>query len=172
MANNELRINDQIRSKEVRLIDSNGEMVGIVPTFRALNMAREANLDLVEVSPNSEPPVCKIANYGKILYQNQKKASEAKKKQKVVEVKEIKLSFNIAQGDYNTKLKKAREFFDNGNKVRFTFQIRGREITHTDLFNEMAEKIINELSDVSKIDIKPQLEGRKLFFVLSSTVKK
>ena len=172
MSNNELRINDQIRSKEVRLIDSNGQMIGIVPVFRALNMAREVSLDLVEISPNSEPPVCKIANYSKIKYQAQKKSAEAKKKQKIIETKEIKFSLNIGQADYETKVKQARKFFEAGNKVKFSFQIRGREITHSDLFNEMAEKIIEELSDVSKIDIKPQMEGRKLFFILSSIIKK
>lgn len=171
MASNELRINDQIKAKEVRLIDVNGEMLGITQTFKALSIAREAKLDLVEISPNSEPPVCKIADYGKIRYQAQKKAAEVKKKQKVIETKEIKLSLNIAQGDYDTKLKQAKKFFEQGNKVRFSFQFRGREITHIDLFNELANKIINELSEVAKVDIKPQIEGRKLFFVLS-TIKK
>lgn len=172
MANNDLKINDQIKAKEVRLIDSNGEMVGILPIFKAINMAREAELDLVEISPNSEPPVCKIASYGKIRYQAQKKAAEAKKKQKTIEIKEIKLSLNIGQADYDTKLKQVRKFFEVGNKVRFSFQIRGREAAHSDLFREMADKIINELSEISKIDVKPQIEGKKLFFVLSPITKK
>lgn len=172
MANNELRINDQIKAKEIRLIDANGEMLGITSTFKGISLAREAGLDLVEISPNSEPPVCKIADYGKIRYQAQKKAAEAKKKQKVVETKEIKLSLNIAKGDYDTKLRQARKFFDQGNKVRFTFQFRGREITHFNLFEEMANKIIEELSDISKIDAKPEVEGRKLFFILSSNIKR
>jgi translation initiation factor IF-3 len=172
LANNELKINEQIRAKEVRLIGKDGEMLGVVSTFRAVGLAREEELDLVEISPNSVPPVCKIANYGKIRYQIQKKTAEAKKKQKVVETKEIKMSLNIAQGDYNTKLKQSRKFFEQGNKVRFSFQFRGREITHSDLFNELAEKIILELSDVSKVELKPQIEGKKLFFVLSSSIKK
>ncbi len=172
MANNELNINEQIKSKEVRLIGSDGQMLGITSTFKAVGMARAEGLDLVEISPNSEPPVCKIADYGKIRYQNQKKAAEAKKKQKIIEIKEIKLSLNIASGDYNTKIKQARKFFEQGNKVRFSFQFRGREITHSNLVEEMALKIIEELSDVSKIDTKPQMEGKKLFFVLSSLTKK
>ena len=172
LANNELRINDQIKAKEIRLIDVNGEMLGITSTFKAMSLAREAGLDLVEISPNSEPPVCKIADYGKIRYQAQKKIAEAKKKQKVIETKEIKLTLNIAKGDYDTKIRQARKFFDQGNKVRFSFQFRGREITHFDLFEEMAKNIIEELSDVSKVDVKPEVEGRKLFFVLSSIVKK
>ena len=172
MANNELNINEQIRSKEVRVIDNNGQMLGIVSTFKAISMARAEGLDLVEVSPNSEPPVCKIADYGKIRYQNQKKAAEAKKKQKIIETKEIKLSLNIALGDYNVKIKQARKFFEQGNKVRFSFQFRGREIIHSDLVKEMADKIIDELSDVSKIDTTPKMEGKKLFFVLSSLNKK
>ncbi len=172
MANNELNINEQIKSKEVRVIDNNGQMLGIVSTFKAISMARAEGLDLVEVSPNSEPPVCKIADYGKIRYQNQKKAAEAKKKQKIIETKEIKLSLNIALGDYNVKIKQARKFFEQGNKVRFSFQFRGREIIHSDLVKEMADKIIDELSDVSKIDTTPKMEGKKLFFVLSSLNKK
>lgn len=172
MSNNELRINDQIKAKEVRLIDNNGIMVGVVPIFKAIGMAKADNMDLVEISPNSEPPVCKIANYGKIRYQNQKKASEVKKKQKIIETKEIKLSLNIASGDYNTKIKQARKFFEQGNKVRFSFQFRGREIVHSDLVKDMADRIIEELSDIAKIDTKPQMEGKKLFFVLSSLIKK
>ena len=168
----ELKINDQIRAKEVRLIDSEGQMVGIVPTFKALSIARENNLDLVEVSPNTEPPVCKIANYGKIRYQNQKKAAEAKKKQKVVELKEIKLSVNIAIGDYNTKLKQAKKFFEDGNKVKFSFQFRGREISHSDLAYDMAKKIVEELQEFAKVDVAPQMEGKKMFFVMSSIIKK
>lgn len=172
MANIELRINDQIKAKEIRLIDVNGEMLGITTTFKAISMAREAGLDLVEVSPNAEPPVCKIADYGKIRYQQQKKAAEAKKKQKVIETKEIKLSLNIAKGDYDTKMKQARKFFEQGNKVRFSFQFRGREITHYDLVEKMANDIIEEMKDISKVDTTPQMEGKKLFFVLSSTFKK
>ena len=172
MANNELRINDQIKAKEIRLIDADGTMLGITTVFKAISLAREAGLDLVEISPNAEPPVCKIADYGKIRYQQQKKAAEAKKKQKTIEIKEIKLSLNIAKGDYDTKMRQARKFFEQGNKVRFSFQFRGREITHHNLVEEMAKNIIEELSDVAKVDVAPQMEGKKLFFVLISNNKK
>jgi translation initiation factor IF-3 len=172
LVSNDFRINDQIRAKDVRLVSSGGEMIGIVPLAKAIGMARAEELDLVEISPNSEPPVCKITDYGKIKYQTQKKAAIAKKKQKVVENKEIKLSTNIAQGDYDTKIKQARGFFERGNKVRFSFQFRGREIVHADLAKDMAEKIIEQLSDVAKVDIVPQMEGKKLFFVMVSTLKK
>jgi translation initiation factor IF-3 len=172
LAGNELRINDQIRAKDVRLIDSGGKMVGVVSLARAIGMASMEELDLVEISPNSEPPVCKITDYGKIKYQTQKKAAIAKKKQKIIENKEIKLSTNIAQGDYDTKIKQARGFFEHGNKVRFSFQFRGREIIHTDLAEEMAKKVIEQLSDVAKVDMVPQMEGKKLFFIMVSSLKK
>jgi translation initiation factor IF-3 len=172
LANDELRVNDQIKARDVRLIDSSGEMVGVVALARAIGMANAEGLDLVEISPNSEPPVCKITDYSKIRYQTQKRAALAKKKQKVIENKEIKLSANIAQGDYDTKIKQARGFFERGNKVRFSFQFRGREIVHADLAEEMAKKIIEQLSDVAKVDIPPQMEGKKLFFVMLSSLRK
>jgi translation initiation factor IF-3 len=171
LANNELRINDQIKARDIRLIDSSGDMVGIVSLAKAMNMATAEGLDLVEISPNAEPPVCKITDYGKIRYQTQKKVAIAKKKQKVIENKEIKLSANIAQGDYDTKMRQARGFFEHGNKVRFSFQFRGREIIHADLVKEMAKKVIEQLSDIAKVDTAPQMEGKKLFFVMISSLK-
>lgn len=172
LVNIELKVNSQIKAREVRLIDSSGEMMGIVPLPRAISMASAEGLDLVEVSPNSEPPVCKITDYGKIRYQTQKKVTMARKKQKVLDSKEIKLSPNIAQGDYDVKIKQARNFFEKGSKVRFSFQFRGREIVHADLGREMAAKIIAQLSDVAKVDSAPQMEGKKLFFVMVSLMKK
>jgi translation initiation factor IF-3 len=169
---NELKINTQIKAKTVRLIDENGQMIGIVPIAEALEIASNAELDLIEISPDTEPPVCKIGNYGKIRYQMQKKSDENRKKQKAVELKEIKMSPNIGTGDYDTKMKQARKFFMQGNKVKFNFKFRGREILHTDLVKEMIDKMITELSDVSKVEFQPKLEEKKMFFVLSSTVKK
>lgn len=154
------------------MIDKEGTMVGIVPTNKAISMAEEEGLDLVEVSPNSTPPVCKIACFGKIKYQNQKKMSEAKKKQKTIELKEVKMSINIASGDYNTKIRQAKKFFEEGNKVKFSFQFRGREIGHVDLAREISEKIIEDLKDCAKVDVKPELEGKKMFFFMSSMAKK
>ena len=169
---NELRINAQIRAKTVRLIDENGQMVGIVSIAEALEMAGNAELDLIEISPDTEPPVCKIGNYGKIRYQMQKKSDENRKKQKAIELKEIKMSPNIGTGDYDTKMKQARKFLTQGNKVKFNFKFRGREILHTDLVKEMIDKMIEQLSDISKVEFQPKLEEKKMFFVLSSTIKK
>lgn len=169
---NELRINAQIRAKTVRLIDENGQMIGIVSIAEALEIAGNAELDLIEISPDTEPPVCKIGNYGKIRYQMQKKSDENRKKQKAVELKEIKMSPNIGTGDYDTKMKQARKFLTQGNKVKFNFKFRGREILHTDLVKEMIDKMIEQLSDISKVEFQPKLEEKKMFFVLSSTIKK
>lgn len=169
---NELRINAQIKAKTVRLIDENGQMIGIVSIAEALEIAGNAELDLIEISPDTEPPVCKIGNYGKIRYQMQKKSDENRKKQKAVELKEIKMSPNIGTGDYDTKMKQARKFLTQGNKVKFNFKFRGREILHTDLVKEMIDKMIEQLSDISKVEFQPKLEEKKMFFVLSSTIKK
>lgn len=169
---NELRINAHIKAKTVRLIDENGQMIGIVSIAEALEMAGNAELDLIEISPDTEPPVCKIGNYGKIRYQMQKKSDENRKKQKAVELKEIKMSPNIGTGDYDTKMKQARKFLTQGNKVKFNFKFRGREILHTDLVKEMIDKMIEQLSDISKVEFQPKLEEKKMFFVLSSTIKK
>ena len=147
-------------------------MVGEVSISEALEMASEADLDLIEISPNAVPPVCKIGDYGKIRYQNQKKLSDNKKKQKAIELKEIKMSGNIGPGDYETKMKQARKFLTDGNKVRFNFRFKGREIVYSSSTQEMTDKMIEELSDISKVDIKPKMEDRKMFFVLSSTIKK
>lgn len=172
MSNNELKINDQINTREVRLIDSEGNMVGIVPIFKALGMAQELELDLVEISPNATPPVCKIADFGKILYQNQKQAVEAKKKQKVVELKELRMSINIGKTDLERKIKQSSEFLKEGNKVKFSFQFRGREISHVHLAEELIEKIINDLEEYGKIDSKPLLEGKRMSFIISPVTKK
>jgi translation initiation factor IF-3 len=172
LAGGELKINGQIRARDVRLVGSGGEMVGVVALAKALGMARTEGLDLVEISPNSDPPVCKIADYGKIRYQTQKRAAEAKKKQKVIGVKEVKLSLNIAQGDYDTKMKQARKFLGQGNSVKFSFQFRGREIVHSDLAEEMAARIVDQLSDQAKVGSVPQMEGKRLFFVLTPFTKK
>jgi translation initiation factor IF-3 len=172
LANGELKINGQIKSREVKLVSSDGEMMGVVPLAKALIAARSENLDLVEVSPNVDPPVCKIADYGKIRYQNQKKATETKKKQKIVGIKEIKLSINIAQGDYDTKMKQAGKFFEQGNSVKFSFQFRGREIVHSNIAREMANKIIDQFDDRAKVTMAPQMEGKKLLFILAPSLKK
>ena len=164
---NELRINREIRVPEVRLIDENGNMVGVVSINEALKLAFEAGLDLIEVSPNANQVVCKIASYSKMKYDEQKKANLTKKKQKVVDVKEIKMSLNIGEGDFNTKLKQALKFLEKGDKVKFNFMFRGREITYSDTAQVIIDKIIETLGDAAKIDEKPKMEGKRLFFTLA-----
>lgn len=164
---NELRINREIRVPEVRLIDQNGNMVGIVPINEALKMSFEAGLDLIEVSPNAEPVVCKIASYSKMKYEEQKKANLTKKKQKVIDTKEIKMSLNIGDGDFNTKVKQAIKFLEKGDKVKFNFMFRGREITYSDSAQVIIDKIMEAIGEVAKIDEKPKMEGKRLFFTVA-----
>jgi translation initiation factor IF-3 len=160
------RINEQIKVKEVRLIDQDGKVVGVVLLQDALKKAQEAELDLVEVSPNVNPPVCKIANFGKMKYEMQKKASDAKKKQKVVEVKEIKMSLNIGKSDYDVKIKHSREFVEKGNKVKISIRMRGREITHLELAKEMMENILKATEEFAKPEVQPRLEGMQMVVTL------
>ncbi len=164
---NELRINKRIRAQEVRVIDQDGKMIGVIPITEALRLAFEANLDLVEVSPNIDPPVCKIASYSKMKYEEQKKTNSNKKKQKIMETKEIKMSLNIGDGDFNTKIKQATKFLEKGNKVKFNFMFRGREITYSDTAQLIIDKIILALETVGKIDEKPKMEGKRLFFIVA-----
>ena len=172
MANIELRINDQIKAKEIRLIDVDGEMLGITTTFKAISMAREAGLDLVEVSPNAEPPVCKIADYGKIRYQQQKKAAEAKKKQKVLEVKELRVTPNIEEHDFGFKSKNARKFLEDGNKVKITVRFRGREVNNSKAGEVVLNKFIEDMSDIAVVEKAPKLEGRNMFTILAKKTEK
>ncbi len=164
---NELRINKRIRAQEVRVIDQDGKMIGVIPITEALRLAFEANLDLVEVSPNIDPPVCKIASYSKMKYEEQKKTNLNKKKQKIMETKEIKMSLNIGDGDFNTKIKQATKFLEKGNKVKFNFMFRGREITYSDTAQLIIDKIILSLETVGKMDEKPKMEGKRLFFIVA-----
>ena len=163
LAKNELRINKEIRVAEARVIDQNGNMIGVIPISKALQLAFEAGLDLVEVSPNANPVVCRIVSYSKLKYEEQKKASLNKKKQKVVETKELKLSLNIGDGDFLVKMKQAIKFLEKGDKVKFTFTFRGREITYSDTANVIIAKIEENLKEVGKIEEKPKMEGKKMF---------
>ncbi len=151
----------------VRLIASNGDMLGVVPIREALVAAEEAGLDLVEVSPNAEPPVCKILDYGKYKYEAQKKANEARKKQKIIEVKEIKLRPNIDDNDYNVKMRNARRFLDEGDKVKVTMRFRGREMAHQELGMNLLVRIKDELDGLAKVEQMPKLEGRQMIMVLA-----
>lgn len=134
----------------------------------AVKLAEEAGLDLVEVSPNAKPPVCKILDYGKYKYEQQKKASEARKKQKTVDVKEVKIRPGIEEHDYQVKMRNARKFLSNGDKVKVTMRFRGREMAHQDIGMDLLKRMVEELSDISKVDLQPKMEGRQIIMVLSS----
>lgn len=164
---NELRINKEIRVSEARIIDQNGNMVGVLPISKALQLAFEAGLDLVEVSPNASPVVCRIVSFSKLKYEEQKKAALNKKKQKVVDTKEIKMSLNIGEGDFTTKMKQAVKFLEKGDKVKFNFMFRGREITYSDSAKVIISKIEEGLKEVGKMEEKPKMEGKKLFFTIA-----
>jgi len=161
------RINEDIEVFEVRLVAEDGEQVGVVSLDLALQRAADAGLDLVEVSPNAEPPVCKIIDYGKLKYQEQKKKNEARKKQKTIEVKEIKLRPNIDTHDYDVKMKSARRFIDEGDKVKVTLRFRGREMAHQDLGAQVLERVRGELDEIAKVEQMPKMEGRQMVMVMS-----
>lgn len=162
------RINSQIRVDKVRLVGADGEMVGIVSIREALAAADAAGLDLVEISPGAEPPVCKILDYGKYKYEMQKKANEARKKQKIIEVKELKLRPMIEDHDYQVKLRAARKFLEEGDKVKFTLRFRGRELSHQELGLKILQRMKGDLTELSKIEQEPRMEGRQMVMMLSS----
>jgi translation initiation factor IF-3 len=163
----ELPINGQIRAKEVQLISDNGEKLGMVPLARALELAEEKKLDLVLVSPNSQVPVCKIMNYGKYKFEQSKKEKEAKKKQKVQETKELRITPNIEEHDFGFKSKNAKKFLTDGNKVKITVRFRGREVNYSKMGEEVLNKFVQELSEVSTLEKKPLLEGKNMFIILA-----
>ncbi|AUW45352.1 translation initiation factor IF-3 [Rhizobium leguminosarum] len=161
------RSNREIRIPKVQLIGADGENMGVVPTDQALRMAEEAGLDLVEISPNVEPPVCKILDLGKLKYANQKKAAEARKKQKIVEVKEIKMRPNIDTHDYEVKMKAMGRFFDEGDKVKVTLKFRGREMAHQELGMKLLQQVKADTIEFAKVEAEPKLEGRQMMMVLA-----
>ncbi|WP_082966169.1 translation initiation factor IF-3 [Gallibacterium salpingitidis] len=166
------RINDEIRVKEVRLIDQDGEQAGIVSIQQALEMAEQADLDLVEISPNAEPPVCRIMNYGKFLYEKSKTAKEQKKKQKVVQVKEIKFRPGTDEGDYQVKLRSLIRFLEDGDKTKITLRFRGRELAHQQIGIEMLDRIKADLADLAVVESEPsKIEGRQMVMVLAPKKK-
>ncbi len=163
----DVRINDAIRVPRVRLIDEDGEMLGIVTIREALFKAEESALDLVEISPNADPPVCKILDYGKFRYQEQKKKAEARKKQKVIEIKELKLRPGIDDHDLEVKLKAAQRFLDEGDKVKFTLRFRGREMAHQDLGIKLLNRVKEALADKIKMELEPKAEGRQIIMIVT-----
>lgn len=161
------RANQEIEAAQVQLIDETGENVGPTDTAEALERAREAGLDLVEVAPNSKPPVCKILDLGKYKYQAQKKAAEARKKQKTFDVKEIKMRPNIDTHDYDVKMRAIRRFFDQGDKVKVTLRFRGREMAHQELGFLLLKRVKEETVELAKVELEPKLEGRQMIMVLA-----
>ncbi|WP_210104159.1 MULTISPECIES: translation initiation factor IF-3 [Rhizobium/Agrobacterium group] len=161
------RSNREIRVPRVQLINAEGENLGPVPTDQALRMAEEAGLDLVEISPNNDPPVCKILDLGKLKYANQKKAAEARKKQKIVEIKEIKMRPNIDTHDYEVKMKSILRFFEDGDKVRVTLRFRGREMAHQELGMKLLLQVKDDTATIAKVEAEPKLEGRQMMMVLA-----
>jgi len=151
----------------VRLIDQNGQMIGVVPRREGLSRAVEAGLDLVEVSPNAEPPVCKILDYGKFKYEAQKKKNEARKKQKIIEVKEIKMRPGIDDHDYDVKMRAMHRFLGEGDKVKVTMRFRGREMVHQELGLKVLERVRGQLDEVAKVEQMPRLEGRQMTMVIA-----
>ncbi len=163
----DININEKIRAKEVRLIDENGKQLGIFPTSEAVRLARERDLDLVEISPKAEPPVCKIMDFGKYKYQLAKKAQEAKKKQTVIQVKEIKLGLKIEQHDLAFKINHIRDFLSEGNKVKVVIMFKGREIFHVDMGEKLAQKIIDSIKDVGNLENRQKFDGRNIIMVFA-----
>ena len=161
------RVNEGIDTPEIQLIDATGENVGVVEINDARERALEAGLDLVEISPNSVPPVCKILDFGKYKYQAQKKAAEARKKQRTVEIKEIKMRPNIDTHDYDVKMRSMSRFFEEGDKVKVTLRFRGREMAHQDLGVQLLNKVKQDTTEIAKVESEPRLEGRQMVMVLA-----
>ena len=160
------RINESITASEVRVISSNGDQLGILSVREALNKAEDEGFDLVEISPNAKPPVCKIMDMGKYKYDAQKKANKAKKKQKKIELKEIKLRPVTEVHDYNFKLKNAQKFLTKGDKVKFTIRFKGRELMHSNLGNDLMNRIQEDIKSVGKVEMSPKFEGRQMIMVI------
>jgi translation initiation factor IF-3 len=160
-------VNEGIRAREVRLIGANGEQVGVKSRQEALEIAANVNLDLVLVAPNAKPPVCRVMDYGKYRYEQQKKDKEARKNQKIINLKEIRLSPTIEEHDFNTKLRNARKFLEKGDKVKASIRFRGRAITHSGIGRDVLERLAKDCEDIAAIESRPKMEGRSMFLVLA-----
>ena len=160
------RANERIRALDVQVIGNDGSNLGSMPLTKAIDLAKTENLDLIEISPNANPPVCKIMDIGKYKYDLQKKANQAKKKQKTATLKEIKLRPGTETHDYNFKIKNAKKFITKGNKVKFTVKFKGREMQHTDLGKDLMNKIIEETKDIAKVESTPKFEGRQMVMII------
>ena len=165
------RVNDRIRAPEIRLIGPDGENVGVVTPQRALAMAEDAGLDLVEISPNAAPPVCKIMDFGKFKYEQQKRESEARKKQKTIEVKEVKFRPNTDTHDYDVKMRNVFKFLENGDKVKVTLRFRGREMAHQNLGRDLLERVAEDVKEIGKVENMPKMEGRQMVMMIGPAAK-
>lgn len=165
------RVNEQIRVREVRLIDDEGNQKGIVPTLEALKLAKDKDLDLVEVSPNANPPVCKILDYGKYRFEQEKKLRDAKKNQKVLKLKEIRMQPKIGSGDLDTKAKHVQEFLNQGDKVKVTIRFRGRELAHTELGYDVLQEVLKRLTSAYVIEKQPAMDGKFMSMTLAAKAK-
>lgn len=163
----DLLINEEIRDKEVRLIGSEGEQLGIVSLMQAQNLAIEKNLDLVKIAPQAAPPVCKIMDYGKFKFEQAKRDKEAKKNQKVIEIKEVRLSLNIDTNDFNTKVNRAIKFLDDGDKVKAALRFRGREMAHPELGTQIMQRFVQAIAEHGAVEKMPKLEGRSMVMFIS-----
>ena len=166
------RINGEVTAREVRLIGTDGEIIGIMSGREALKMAEEADTDLVEISPNATPPVCRLMDYGKFKYQEQKKAAEARAKQKIIQVKEIKLRPGTDENDYKVKMRNIKRFIEDGDKVKVTLRFRGREMAHQEIGMRQLERIREELAEMAQVESMPKLEGRQMVMMLAPARKK
>ncbi|WP_073342301.1 translation initiation factor IF-3 [Caldanaerobius fijiensis] len=165
--NNDLQVNEEIRDKEVRLIDVDGQQIGIMSARDAQIIANKRQLDLVKVAPNANPPVCKLMDYGKYKYQQTKKEKEARKKQKIIEVKEIRMTPGIEDHDFNVKVKSAQKFLKDGNKVKVTIRFRGREMNYTDIANDLLNRFAEVLKDDGIVEKKPVIDNKNMFMIIS-----
>ncbi|HBZ45196.1 MAG TPA: translation initiation factor IF-3 [Maritimibacter sp.] len=165
------RVNDRIRSPEIRLIGAEGENVGVVTPQRGMELAAQAGLDLVEISPNATPPVCKIMDFGKFKYEQQKRESEARKKQKTIEVKEVKFRPNTDIHDYEVKMKNVVKFLEKGDKVKVTLRFRGREMAHQNLGRELLERVAEDVKEIGKVENMPKMEGRQMIMMIGPITK-
>ena len=161
------KINNFISSEEVRVILDDGEQLGVMNKKEAITIAQDRGMDLVEIAPNNKPPVCKIVDYGKFKYQEQKKKNEAKKKQKVIETKELKIRPGTGEHDYQVKIKNAQKFLKEGNRVKFSLRFKGREMEHSNLGIEMLKRVKNDLEDIIRVEMEPKIEGRQAFLVVA-----
>jgi translation initiation factor IF-3 len=171
-ANNELRLNDEIIGREVRLIDHEGEQVGVVPLVQARRMAEDAELDLVEISPNAKPPVCRIMDYGKFRFEQAKKQQEARKKQKQIQVKEVKFRPGTDEGDYQVKLRNLIRFLTEGDKAKVTLRFRGREMAHQELGIGLLKRVEDDLVPYGVVEQRPRMEGRQMVMTIAPIKKK